>query len=85
MDYELVPEALQQFGNLPKPEKARVLKKIEWMVDNWPQSRGDALERNLKGLEKLRAGNYRIIYRVSGEMITIERIGDRKDVYGHGD
>jgi mRNA-degrading endonuclease RelE of RelBE toxin-antitoxin system len=55
------------------------------MVDNWPQSRGDALERNLKGLEKLRAGNYRIIYRVSGEMITIERIGDRKDVYGHGD
>lgn len=51
------------------------------MVD--PVRFGLPLRRNLKGLMKLRVGNYRIIYSIKKDIVTVEviKIGHRRDVY----
>ena len=51
------------------------------MVD--PLKFGLPLRRNLKGLMKLRVGDYRIIYLIERETVTIYviKIGHRKEVY----
>ena len=51
------------------------------MVD--PLKYGLPLRRNLKGYMKLRVGDYRIIYSISKNTVTVHvvKIGHRKDVY----
>lgn len=51
------------------------------MVD--PVRFGLPLRRTLKGLMKLRVGNYRIIYSIKKDIVTVEviKIGHRRDVY----
>ncbi len=51
------------------------------MVD--PLKYGIPLRRNLKGLMKLRVGNYRIIYSLEKRNVVVYviKIGHRKDVY----
>ena len=48
-----------------------------------PLKFGVPLRRNLKGLMKLRVGDYRIIYSIEEEVVTVHviKIGHRKDVY----
>lgn len=52
------------------------------MVD--PIRYGLPLRRSLKGLMKLRVGDYRIIYSTNKKTVTVcvIKIGHRKDVYG---
>ena len=51
------------------------------MVD--PVRFGLPLRRTLKGLMKLRVGDYRIIYSIKKDIVTVEviKIGHRRDVY----
>jgi mRNA interferase RelE/StbE len=51
------------------------------MVD--PLKFGLPLKRNLMGLMKLRVGDYRIIYSIQKEVVTVHiiKIGYRKEVY----
>ena len=51
------------------------------MID--PLKFGLPLRRSLKGLMKLRVGDYRIIYSIDSEVVTVHviKIGHRKDVY----
>jgi len=46
-----------------------------------PAKYGLPLKWGLKGYRKLRVGDYRIIYYVSGNEIRVVIIGHRKDVY----
>ncbi|MCH8136003.1 MAG: type II toxin-antitoxin system RelE/ParE family toxin [Proteobacteria bacterium] len=81
---ELTPDEQKQYDRLSKPERTRVLKKIAWMQQNWPQSRGKSLTGDRKGTKSLRAGDYRILYRVVDEAIIIGKIGHGREVYnGH--
>lgn len=51
------------------------------MVD--PLKFGLPLRRSLKGLMKLRAGDYRVIYSIEKKTVTVHvvKIGHRKEVY----
>lgn len=51
------------------------------MVD--PVRFGLPLRRTLKGLMKLRVGDYRVIYSIKKNIVTVEviKIGHRRDVY----
>ena len=51
------------------------------MID--PVRFGLPLRRTLKGLMKLRVGDYRIIYSIKKDIVTVEviKIGHRRDVY----
>lgn len=56
---------------------------IEEKLGNDPLRFGTPLRRNLKGLMKLRVGEYRVIYSIerTSVVVYVIKIGHRKDVY----
>jgi mRNA interferase RelE/StbE len=61
----------------------RILNKIRWLSDNFDDINPQSLTADLSGLSKLRVGDYRVIYsfNVDIQIITIHKIGHRRDVY----
>ncbi|SDF74286.1 mRNA interferase RelE/StbE [Dyadobacter soli] len=59
-----------------------VVKVIYSLADN-PYQSGTKKLQGIEGVYRIRAGNYRILYKVSnGELtVTVIKIGDRKDIY----
>lgn len=74
-------EAIQQLDDLDSLIRERVLLKVRWLESNFADVTLEPLRRDLKGLYKLRVGDYRIVYSARGEMITIEMVGHRRDIY----
>ena len=46
-----------------------------------PIKYGDPLRKTLKGYRKVRVGDYRIVYKIEGEYISILGIRHRKEIY----
>jgi mRNA interferase RelE/StbE len=70
--------------DLPKIDsknKTMVKKAIEERLSTGPDLYGKPLRRTLKGYWKLRVGEYRIIFSLSGKRIFIMGIIHRKDIY----
>jgi len=77
----LTAEALDQFAKLPRAIQPRVEAVIR-RLSAWPNVSGaKALIGSLKGNFRIRTGDYRIVFRVSGESLVVWKIGNRKDVY----
>ena len=68
---------------IPKKIKYLIKKAIEERLKAHPVYFGTLLRQNLKGLMKLRVGDYRIIYSVKKDtvIVFIIQIGHRKEVY----
>jgi mRNA interferase RelE/StbE len=70
--------------DLPKLDnsvKTRVRKAIETRLLIAPEEYGEPLRRTLRGYWKLRVGDYRVVFKVEGDEITILGIRHRRDVY----
>jgi mRNA interferase RelE/StbE len=68
-------------GKLPRKIQPRVDDVIR-RLGNWPNVSGaKPLVRGLVGNYRIRMGDYRIVFRVSGDKVIVWKIGDRKDVY----
>ena len=71
--------ALENLDELPKREASQITRKIARLEGG--------LHGNIKRLQeadfgyRLRMGNYRALFDVKGDVILIQRIGHRKDVY----
>lgn len=71
--------ALENLRELPRREAAQIIRKIARLESG--------LHGNIKRLQeadfgyRLRMGNYRVLFDVRGDMILIQKIGHRKDVY----
>ena len=78
---ELKKSAYKELKSIPKKDLKRILTKIESLSDN-PRP-NDC--KKLSALERyrIRQGNYRILYSIENEILTIYivKIGHRKDVY----
>jgi len=61
--------------------KGQVRCAIEKRLRMAPQDYGAPLRKTLKGYWKLRVGNYRVVYKISGREIWILGICHRRDVY----
>jgi mRNA interferase RelE/StbE len=70
----------EDLKNIPKKEIKKILNKIEKLLAEnpliYPQLKGE-----FKGLRKFRVGNYRVIFNVNAEGITVIKIGNIKNVY----
>jgi mRNA interferase RelE/StbE len=75
------PEIGDDISGLPKNIKTRVQKAIEQRLLVDPIRYGVPLRRSLYGYRKLRAGDYRIIYKLDKDNIVVLKIGHRKEVY----
>jgi mRNA interferase RelE/StbE len=82
---EYLAEASKELALLDKPIQRIIKEKIDTLAAN-----PDILKNNIKALKgehggkyRLRVGDYRIIYRLQNEVVTITiiRIGHRKEVY----
>ena len=68
---------------IPKNIRDSLQKAIETKLMVDPIQFGLPLKKNLKGLMKLRVGNYRIVYSIQKRtiMVFVIKIGHRKEVY----
>jgi mRNA-degrading endonuclease RelE of RelBE toxin-antitoxin system len=81
MQVGLTAEALKQYGRLPRGIQPRVDHVVR-RLSNWPDVSGvKPLVGGLAGNFRIRTGDYRIVFRVSGDKVIVWKIGDRKDVY----
>ena len=82
----LLPDAEKSFKKLDKPVQQRIAEKIDWLAQNADTIIHHplvSLPDNLRGLCRIRVGDYRIIYWISseGKHITIYEIEHRSKDY----
>jgi len=63
--------------------RKKIQRAVERRLFTHPEKYGLPLRHTLKGLRKLRVGDWRVIYRISGSEVWILRIGHRQEVYRH--
>jgi mRNA interferase RelE/StbE len=84
MAYRLIYHKDVKNADLPKIDnknKAMIKRAIEERLATQPEKYGSPLRRTLKGYWKLRVGDYRVIFKISGYDIFILGIMNRKGVY----
>jgi len=79
---EFTRSAAKYLKTIPKTAQKRIAKKLESLAEGLP----DPAKTKMKGdnpFHRVRVGDYRIIYEIQTEilLITILKIGHRKDVY----
>ena len=70
--------------DLPKIDvknKGMIKRATEFRLATRPEAFGKPLQRTLKGYWKLRVGDYRVVFKISGNDILILGIIHRKEVY----
>jgi len=70
----------KDLSRLDKRDAKRILDKIEKDLKSHPEQ-DPSLKGEFEGLRKLRVGDFRIIYSVIDNDVTVLRIGNRSDVY----
>ncbi len=80
---EFKAKAIEDLESFTSAVQERILRKIRWLCDNFDEINPQALSANLNGLFKLRIGDYRVIYSFNHEteLITIHKVGHRRDIY----
>ncbi len=80
---EYVASVKDDLKSISKAEKEQIKKAIEKKLATNPIEFGKPLQYSLKGLRRLRAGNYRIIFKIEEDekSVLIVKIGHRKEVY----
>lgn len=61
--------------------RERIRRAIESRLMTAPQEFGLPLRKNLGGFWKLRVGDFRVVFKVEGEMVYILAIRHRRSVY----
>ena len=84
MNYNIIYHPDVKKIDLPKIDarnKSMLKRAIEERLTTSPEVFGKPLRRSLKGYWKLRVGDYRVVFKISGDDIRILAIIDRKTVY----
>jgi mRNA interferase RelE/StbE len=84
MSYQLefTNEAIANLEKLTQVVQVRVVKKINWLVENFELITPQSLAADLSGFYKLRVGDYRVIYSFDdSNIIVVHQIGHRREIY----
>ena len=73
--------AARELDRVPKTDRQRILHAIDRLAEQ-PLA-GSALKGDLRGLRRMRVGNYRIVYEVLDDalVVLVVRVGHRRDTY----
>jgi mRNA interferase RelE/StbE len=79
----ILPKALNDLSALDKAVALRVIDKLTWASANFENILPLPLSANYTGFNKLRVGDWRVIYDVNYEkqIITVHKVGHRRDIY----
>jgi mRNA interferase RelE/StbE len=72
---------LEDLGRLDKTVARRIISKIEWFSEHFDNIIPQPLSGDLAGVYKFRIGDYRVIYMIEDESISIQATGHRRDIY----
>ena len=80
---EFSPPALDDITRLDKPIAARVLKKIQWLAENFQAIIPLPLKGKYRGVYKLIVGDWRVLYTAETDKksLTIHLVGHRSEIY----
>ena len=80
---EYLNSVRDDLNSISKSDKELIRKAIEKKLTTNPVEFGKPLQYSLKGLRRLRVGNYRIIFQIQEEnhTVLVVKIGHRKEVY----
>ncbi len=83
MPYQVLyhPDVKMDLARINVNMKKRLKKAIETRLMAAPEQYGEPLRKTLKGYWKMRVGDYRIVFKVSGDAVMIFGIIHRKAVY----
>lgn len=80
-DVRITPKALAELAALREPIVSRVNSVMQRLTD-WPNVSGaKPLRGNWKGCYRVRTGDWRIVFQVVGNLVIVQSIADRRDVY----
>ena len=67
---------------LDAPTRNSIKLAIEVKLTTNPVEFGKPLQYSLKGCRRLRVDDWRVIYQLFGQTVTIVKIGHRREIYG---
>jgi len=79
---EVKRSAAKALKKIPKPDRKRISEKIDSIADDLPSPEMTKMKGD-NPFQRIRVGDYRIIYEVQDEVlvILIVKVGHRKDIY----
>jgi len=73
--------AIRDLRKLDRQVARRILRKLDWFSKNFERVVPEPLAREFKGTYKLRVGDWRVIYTIEGDVMIIQSIDHRREVY----
>lgn len=82
-EIRILDGAIRDLKRLDKFTGRRIVKRINWLAENFDDVQQTQLTHNLSGLYKLRVGNYRVFYQPleNESVLVIHQIGHRRNIY----
>jgi len=76
-DLRILDAAEDDLRRLDRSVARRIISRIQWLAEHFDNLKPEPLTGTLSGFFKLRAGDYRIIYKVRKDenLIVVHRIG----------
>lgn len=77
----ILPSAQREIDGLPERQCRQVEAAISRLADHPRPAGSKQLKGQLKGLRRVRAGDYRVLYVIEPAAVVVHKIGNRRDVY----
>lgn len=80
---QIKQQAAKEIRRIPKPDRLRIIRAIDDLADS--PLRGAVLKGDLRGLRRLRVGDYRVVYEVQHTALVVLaiRVAHRQGAYDH--
>lgn len=74
-------DAIEDLQKLDKPIAKRILTKISWFSQHFNNITPEPLSGEMAGTFKVRVGDWRIVYTIEKDVIVIQAVGHRREIY----
>ena len=80
---EFTSDGASDLRKLDPSQQRRILRRLQWLADNFTAITPEALSGSLAGFSKFRIGGYRVIYTVDDarQLIVVHMVGHRSEIY----
>jgi len=80
---EYLEQVRKDLKPISKSDKEKIRSAIETKLSSNPIEFGKPLQYSLKGLRRLRVGDYRVIFQIdqSNKIVLVIKIGHRREIY----
>jgi mRNA interferase RelE/StbE len=78
---EWTEKAIADLEKLDRLISRRIIRKVTWFAKNFEKITPEPLSGGLKGMFKMRVGDWRVVYKVEVGTARIYFVGRRRDIY----